>query len=323
MKQAKRVVVTHQLPGGGVSLLKQAGFQVRVHKKSQVLSQTSLLRLVRGADGILSELIDKIDERVLVGAGKQLKVVANYAVGFDNIDLKVAKARNIVVTNTPGVLTEAVAEHTVALMLGVARRVVEGDQYLRAGKYRGWEPDLLLSGTLVNKTLGIFGLGRIGKAVAMRCHLGFGMNILYHTPTRDEIFEAEYRAKYESADYILRHADFISLHVPLSSKTRHLIDARALKKMKPTAYLVNTSRGPVVDEKALAQALKKKQIAGAGLDVFEFEPKLAPGLDRLSNAVLTPHIASATYEAREEMSALAAKNIIAVLHGKKPLTPVP
>lgn len=310
MNKKLRVVVTHRIPGSGISLLRKAGFHVVFGKN------------FKGAHAILSQLTDRIDGKVLDRAGRQLKIVANYAVGFDNIDIKDAGSRGVVVTNTPGVLTEAVAEHTIALMLALARRVVEADAFTRAKKYHGWKPDLFLSGTLVNKTLGILGLGRIGKAVAMRCHLGFGMNVLYHDSKRDEIFEAEYRARFESTDYILRHADVVSLHVPSLPGTRHLINGAAFKKMKKTAYLINTARGPVVDERALVQALRKKQIAGASLDVFEFEPKLAPGLEKLSNVVLTPHIASGTQACREEMSRLAAKNIIAVLRGRKPLTPV-
>lgn len=252
------------------------------------------------------------------GIGPQLKIIANLAVGFDNIDLKAAKDKNIMVTNTTGVLTETVAEHTIALLFAITRRIVEADKFTRAGKYQGWAPELFLGSDIAGKTLGIVGLGGIGAEVAKRMSLGFGLKIIYFSPSRNKKLETELRIKYVPFKVLLKTADFISLHVPLSPKTHHLIGVKQLKMMKSTSYLINTSRGPVVDEKALVYALKNKWLKAAALDVFEFEPKFAPGLTDLDNVILTPHIASATEEARNKMAEVAAKNIIAALSGKPP-----
>lgn len=317
-----KVFITRQIPEEGPALLRQGGYEVIVAGQDGVISRNALLDGVRGVDALLPLLTDKIDGEVMDASSKQLKIIANYAVGFDNIDLKAAAERGIVVTNTPEVLSETVAEHTFALMLAIAHRVSEADRFTRAGKYRGWEPMLLLGRDLAKKTLGIAGLGRIGSLVAKHAVRGFDMNVIYFDVKPNADFEKEYGAKFVSMDELTKQADFISIHVPLLPTTKHLFNADRFKMMKNTAYLVNTSRGPVVDEAALVEALRNGTIAGAALDVFEAEPQLAPGLKELDNVILTPHIASGTIETRSKMAELAAENIIAVLSGKEPLTPV-
>jgi len=303
-------------------LLRQAGFEVEVSDFDGVLPREQLLQKVKGADAILSLLTDKINGEVLDAAGPQLKIVANYAVGYDNFDLAAAKQRNVVMTNTPDVLTESVAEHAIALIFAITRRIVESDQFMRDGKYTGWAPMIFLGNDLVGKTLGLVGFGRIGAAVAKRMHDGFEMKIIYYDVKRNEELEKQYHLEYKELNDLLKESDYISIHVPLLETTRHLISEPQLKMMKKTAYLINTSRGPVIDEKALVAALKNGEIKGAGLDVYEEEPKMAPGLAELPNTVLTPHTASATEETRSAMSELAAKNIIAVLSGQPPLTSI-
>jgi glyoxylate reductase len=323
-----RIFVTRPIPDAGLVLLKNAGYTVDVYKIDEIIPRAELLKRVKGCDAILSLLTDQIDGEVFDAAGKQLKIVANYAVGFDNIDLKAAARRHIVITNTPAPeVSETVAEHTFALMMGLAHRLVEADAYARANKYHGWSPNLLLGTDIYKKTLGIIGLGRIGQAVAERAVKGFGMKCLYNTLHRDMAFEKEYGARFVSLEKLLEESDFISLHVPLLPSTRHLISTDAFSLMKQTAFLVNTARGPIVDEKALLRALKTKRIAGAALDVFECEPaiqcdfKLHVELKSFPNVILTPHTASATIEARQAMSKLAGENIIAVLSGRPALTP--
>ncbi|MBI2125673.1 D-glycerate dehydrogenase [Candidatus Woesearchaeota archaeon] len=313
--QKKKVFVTRKIPKKGIQLLRRH-FLVKVYQKDQVIPRKELLKEVKQCDALLSLLTEKIDAEVL-NANSKLKVVSNYAVGYDNIDVKAATAKGIIVCNTPGVLENAVAEHTFALMLALSKRIVEADRFTRAGKYKRWEPMLLLGTELEGKTIGIIGLGRIGAGVAERARKGMGVNVLYHDIKRNKQFEKEYQAKYVSLSELLKKSDFVSLHVPLLPSTKHLIGKEELRLMKKTAYLINTSRGPVVDEKALVEALEKKHIAGAGLDVYENEPKLTPGLTKLKNAVLTPHTASATVEARTAMSELAAQNIIDVLQGRR------
>ena len=317
-----KVFITRKIPEPGPTLLKQAGFEVEISDFDGVLPREKLLEKVKGVDAILSLLTDKIDGEVMDAAGPQLKIVANYAVGYDNFDLNAAKQRNVIMTNTPEVLTESVAEHAIALMFAIARRIVESDQFMRSGKYTGWAPMLFLGNDLVGKTLGLIGLGRIGAAVAKRMRDGFEMKIIYYDVKRNEELEKKYNLEYRDLETLLKESDFVSIHVPLLESTRHLISEPQLKMMKKTAYLINTSRGPVIDEKALVVALKNGEIKGAALDVYEEEPKMAPGLAELPNTVLTPHTASATEETRSAMSELAAKNIIAVLSGQPPLTPI-
>lgn len=311
----KKVFVTQKIPEKGLQLLKKY-FQVKVYPKDQVMPKKELIKEVRKCDALLCLLTDKIDKEV-IGANPNIKVISNYAVGVDNIDVKAATAKGIPITNTPGVLTDAVAEHTFALMMAIAKRIPESDAFIRAGKYHSWKPLLLLGTELKGKTIGIVGLGRIGAGVAERAGKGMGVKVLYYDVKRNKDFEKEFQAKYVSLPELLKRSDFVSLHVPLLPSTRHLMGKKELALMKKTAYLINTSRGPIVDEKALVQSLRKKRLAGAGLDVYEHEPKLTAGLTKLKNIVLTPHTASATVEARTAMSELAAQNIIDVLRGRK------
>ena len=323
MTQAKPIVaITNKIPDAGIKFL-EAKFELKIGPTDRTLKSAELLSFVKGASAILPLLGNKIDGRVMDAAGKQLKIVANYAVGYDNIDLAAAKKRRIIITNTPGVLTEAVAEHAFALLTAVARRIVESDKFLRAGKYKSWMPELLLGPQLRGKTLGIIGLGRIGSRVAEIGALGYGMRVIYFDRgKKNRELDKKIGSEAASLRKILTASDFISLHVPLTPQTRHLIGKVELETMKKTAILINTSRGPVVNEQALAQALRHKVIWGAGLDVFEFEPRFTPALKKLDNVVMTPHTASATHEARDAMAVLAAKNIIAVLAGQAPLTEI-
>lgn len=307
--------MTRKIPQRGIQLLRRH-FLVKVYPKDQAIPRKELLKEVQHCDALLCLLTEKIDQEVL-SANPKLKIVSNYAVGYDNIDVKAATAKGIPVCNTPGVLEDAVAEHTFALMMALSKRILEADHFLRSGKYKLWKPMLLLGTELKGKTIGIVGLGRIGAGVAERAKKGMGVNVLYHDIKRNKQFEKEVRAKFVSLSELLKKSDFVSLHVPLLPSTRHLIGKEELALMKKSAYLINTSRGPVIDEKALAMALKKKHIAGAGLDVYENEPKVNPLLTKLRNTVLTPHTASATVEARTAMSELAAQNIIDVLKGRK------
>lgn len=315
------IAVTRRIPEAGLSLL--ARYDLKLNPHDRGLNPAELKSFVKGADAVLCMLTDKIGKDVMDAAGKQLKIIANYAVGFDNIDLAAAKRKKVFVTNTPGVLTQAVAEHAFALMMATARRIVESDQFMRAGRYRGWEPELLLGQEFAGKTLGILGLGRIGTRVAEIGARGYGMKVVYYDRgQKNRDLDREIGSESVTIRKLLTSSDFISLHVPLTRETTHLIGKVELASMKKTAILINTSRGPVVDEKALAAALRQKVICGAGLDVFEFEPKLNPELKNLDNIIVTPHTASATVEARDAMALLAAKNIIAVLEGKSPATPV-
>lgn len=313
-----KVFITRKIPEIGIKSLQEKGYDVVVSSFDGVLPREELIQSVRGVDAILSLLTDKIDGEVMDAAGPQLKIVANYAVGFDNINLEDAKKRKIFATNTPDVLTDTVAEHTFALMISIAHRVVEGDKFMRAGRYKGWEPMLLLGTDMMKKTLGIIGLGRIGGRVAYIGARGFDMKVMYYDVKRNEEFEKQHNAVFASIDDILKQADFITLHVPLLPATKHLMNEEKFNLMKPTAYLVNTSRGPVIDENALVAALKEGKIKGAALDVFENEPETAPGLSELDNAVITPHIASGTKETRDDMAKTAVNNIIEALEGRTP-----
>lgn len=313
-----KVFVTRQIPEIGIKLLEEKGHQVEIGPEESIARQ-ELLEKVKGVEAILSVLTEKIDGEVMDSAGDQLKVIANYAVGYNNIDVEEAKKRKIIVTNTPGVLTDTVADHAVALLLAITRRIVESDKYTRAGKYKAWGPKLLLGGDIVGKTLGIIGLGRVGFAVAERLYKGFGMKIIYYDIKKNDQVAKKIDAQYKELDDLLKEADYISLHTVLTEETKHLINAQKLALMKPTAYLINTSRGPIVDEAALIEVLKEKKIAGAALDVFEKEPELMPGLIELENIVLTPHIASATEGTRNKMAEMAANNVNAVLAGEAPI----
>lgn len=302
--------------------LKGAGYEVEVNPEDGVLTKEELIKQIRQVkpEAVLCLLTDKIDADVLAAAKESgVKIFANMAVGFDNVDIEAAKKMRIMIANTPGVLTDTVAEHTFALMLAIAHRIAEADRFVRAGKFHGWEPMMLLGNDLSYKIVGILGLGRIGSRVAQHAKRGFDAHVIYYDVKRNPDFEAEFLAEFRpTVEGVLREADFTSIHVPLLPTTHHLINAERLRIMKPTAYLVNTSRGPVVDEAALADALKNGMIRGAAIDVFENEPKIHPELLKLENVILTPHIASATEETRAKMAELAADNIIAALSGKEP-----
>ncbi len=314
----EKVLVTREVPEAGLHLLD--GFDVTVLYERPP-ERGELLEAVRGASGILSTATEKVDGEVMDAAGDGLKVVANMAVGYDNIDVGAAKERGVVVTNTPGVLDETTADVAFMLMLAAARRLGEGERLLRAGKWEWWGPKQLRGLDVWGKKLGIVGLGRIGGAVARRAK-GFGMEILYHNRSRKEDAEKELGARYLELQELLVESDFVSIHTPLTDETRHLIGAKELERMKPGVVLVNTSRGPVVDEGALADALKNGRIFAAGLDVYEEEPRVHPKLLELENVVLAPHIGSASVETRDKMATLAAENLAAVLRGEQPKTPV-
>ncbi|HBU27969.1 TPA: D-glycerate dehydrogenase [Candidatus Uhrbacteria bacterium] len=317
----KRIFVTRPIPDQGLKLLKKKRYEVDIYPKDQAIPHKELLKRLKAKryDALLSILTDKIDEAVFKAAGDQLNVVANFAVGFNNIDLEAAKRHHVIVTNTPGPeINESVAEHVIALMFALAHRIVETDDYARAGLYKGWGPQLLLGTDITGKTLGIVGMGNIGMQLAHRMHDGFNMKIVYTSLEPNMEAEQKYGAKHMSLTQLLKTADIVSLHVPLLESTHHLIGKKELALMKNTAFLINTSRGPVVDEAALVQALKQKSIGGAGLDVYEFEPRIHPTLKKLKNVITTPHTASATVATRQAMSRRAAENIIAALSNKKP-----
>jgi len=310
------VFVSRKIPQAGIEYLENAGLKVDVYPEDQVIPREELLRRISDYDALLSVLTEVVDDELLTMA-EELKIVANYAVGYNNIDIPACTKRKIAVTNTPDVLTDTTADLTFTLMLSVAKRIIEGDNMVRTNNFKGWNPMLLLGSDVSGKTLGILGAGRIGSAMAVRAH-GFNMQLLYHDTTRNGNIESNYQAKYVSLDELLNRSDFVTLHIPLNENTTHIINADRLKKMKNTAFLINTSRGPVIDEQALVSALKNKEIAGAGLDVFEDEPVLAPGLAELSNTVLLPHIGSATVETRDKMALMAADNIVNMAQNKIP-----
>ncbi len=311
-----KALVTGNIPAEIVRKLK-ADHEIIVNSEDRPMSRENILSGIADKDGLLCMATDRIDDELMEKA-PNLRIIANYGVGYDNIDLAAATARGIWVSNTPDVLTDATADLTFALILAVARRIVEGDRIIRAQEWKWWAPSLFLGTQVSGKSIGIIGLGRIGKAVARR-GFGFDMRIFYHNRRRiPEHEEQALNATYMSLQELLSHSDFISLHVSLNNETKHLIGARELKQMKPTAYLINASRGPVVDEQALVEALRNKQIAGAGMDVFEKEPALTPELLELNNVVLLPHIGSATLETRTAMATLAAENLLEGLRGIPP-----
>jgi len=315
------VFVTRQLPEPGVAPLLEGGVEVDYRDDDSGCPVAELRERSAGVRGMLTVLSDRLDAATMDAAGPDLAVVANCAVGFDNIDLAAAAERGIVVANTPDVLTEATADLAWALLMATARRIVEGDRLVRSGEWRSPSLVLLLGAPVHAKTLGVIGMGKIGAAVARR-GAGFGMPILYHNRSRRPEVEAELGAEWVELDDLLERSDFVSVNAPLNDTSRHLIDAAALARMRPTAILVNAGRGPIVDEVALVEALRSGRIAGAGLDVFEREPVLADGLAELDNVVLMPHVGSATTETRAAMVRLTGENILAVLAGREPPTPV-
>jgi len=311
-----KVFITCRLPEDILVRLSK-NHDISGHFDDPPIAPDRLLEAVTDCQGLLCTISDAIDTRVM-DAAPQLKVIANYGVGYDNIDVEAAAQRGILVTNTPGILTNTTADLTMALILAIGRRVIEGDRMVREGMYRFWSPFHFLGYEISGKTLGIIGLGRIGRAVARRA-AGFGMKLLYHNRRRlPPEREAALKVEYTDLESLLSESDFVSLHVPLTDKTHHLIGTRELSFMQPSAILINTARGPVVDEKALLTALRSGIIAGAGLDVYENEPELTPGLKELDNVVLLPHIGSATVETRYKMAAMAAENLMAGLAGRIP-----
>lgn len=311
-----RIFVADEIPEIGLEKLK-AKFDVTVGGGEEILSRAELMDKISDVDAIVSTVNEPLDKDV-IDAGKQLKVIACMAVGYNNVDVEYATQKGIMVTNTPGVLTDTTADLTWSLLMAISRRVVEGDSFIRAGKYKKWRPKMLLGSDICGKTIGIIGFGRIGQQVAKRAS-GFDMKILYYdvVPISPEI-EKEYNATRVEVDTLLKESDYVTLHTLLTKETRHLINEKRLSLMKSSAYLINASRGPVVDEEALVKALQKKQIAGAALDVYENEPKLTPGLAELANVVLLPHLGSATLETRNKMAEMAADNAIAALSGETP-----
>ncbi len=315
-KSKPKVFVTRNIPGDAISRLKKK-YTVRVYPKDQVISRNELIKGVKWCDALLSLLTEKIDKKI-IDINPNLKVISNYAVGFNNIDVKYATQKGIPVCNTPSQeVVDAVAEHTFALLLALSKRMHEGEIHVRKRKWKGWAPSYLLGTQVIGKTIGIVGLGKIGSGVAERAAHGMGMKVIYYDVVANKQFEKKYKAKRVPLNTLLKQADFVTLHVPLLKSTKHLLSAKEFKLMKKTAFLINTSRGPVVDEKALVKALKSKQIAGAGLDVHETEPSKNYPLHKLDNCILTPHVASATVEVRQAMGRDAADSIIAILSGKK------
>jgi len=310
------IYITRLIPQSGIEMLK-AACAVEINPHDRPLTRQELLQNIKGRDGIITMLTDKVDAEFL-DAAAGVKGVANFAVGFDNMDVKEATTRGVPLSNTPGVLTNATAEMAWALLFAICRRVVESDAVMRAGQWPGWAPMQFIGGDVTGKTLGIVGAGRIGAAMAMKSR-GFEMPVLYSDACQNEKLERELGAKKVEFEELLAASDFISVHVPLLPETRHLFGAKQFKMMKKTAYLINTSRGPVINEAELVEALKNGDIAGAGLDVYEFEPKMVEGLKDLKNAVIAPHTGSASVSAREGMSRLVAENILAMVAG----TPAP
>lgn len=308
------VAITRSLPAAGLEPLYRAGHRLRIREEQDPPQPEELRSLVAGADAVITLLSDRVDAGLLDAAGPSLRVVANYAVGYDNVDVAACRARGVAVANTPGVLNDATADLTWALLLAVARRVLEGHALAASGRWRGWHPLQLLGTPLHGRRFGVVGLGRIGVAAARRAR-GFGMEVVYHNRSRNEAAEAELGAQLLPIHELLATSDVVSLHCPLTEATRHLIDAEALARMKSDAILVNTARGEVVDEGALAVALREGRIGGAGLDVFEEEPRIDPALVTAPNVVLTPHLGSATTRAREAMARLASEAVVAVLAG--------
>lgn len=315
-----RIYVTRELPGVALPLLREAFGEsaVEVYGGAGPVPRAELLAAVPGADAILAILTERIDGELLDAAGPALRIVANMAVGYDNIDVPAATARCIPITNTPGVLTETTADLAFALLMAAARRFSDAERFLRADEWKYWSPALLLGADIYGKTLGIFGMGRIGQAVARRAK-GFGMRVLYHNRTRlPDAEEVALGATLVDKATLLAESDFVSVHCPLTPETRHAFGPAEFAAMKTTAVFVNTARGPVVDEAALAQALQERQIFAAGIDVFEAEPKVHPALLACENAVLLPHVGSATFDTRGKMAEVAARNIIARLRRERP-----
>lgn len=313
------IYVTRRIPEVGLIMLKDKFGSFDMNPDDRVLTRDELKAAVKGRDAVVSLLTDPIDAEILDAAGPQCKIFSNYAVGYNNVDLKAAGERGVMVTNTPGVLTHATADLAITLMFACARRLVETDGYMRKGMYKGWGPLLWLGQDISDgRTVGIIGAGRIGANVATKMHKGFGSKILYTDMFKNETLEKETGAQKVDLETLLKESDFVSVHVNLTPETTHLINAQTLALMKPTSILVNTSRGPVVDEPALVEALKARKIFAAGLDVYEKEPLMAAGLGELDNVIVAPHIASATPWTRDQMAIICAQNLIDCMEGRDP-----
>lgn len=316
----KKVYITRKIPEAGLKILRDnhIDFDMANHKRPP--TQKEIIKNLKKYpyDGVISFLTDKIDGKVF-DACPTAKVYANFSVGFDNVDLEEAKKRCIEVSNAPGTSAVAVAEHTVALILALCTRIVEGDEFIRKGKYKGWDPNLLIGTDLKGKTIGLIGGGEIGTKVAQMLHNGFDVNIIYNDINQNKELEDSFKVIRKDFIDVIKEADIISLHVPLLPSTKHMINKEILYQMKKNAILINTARGAVIDEKALLEALKNKTIGGAGIDVYEFEPKITKGLLKLDNIIMTPHIASSRQSARNMMAEIAAKNIVSALSTGKVL----
>ncbi len=310
------VLVTRDIPEPGVEMLEEK-YDVDLNQEPRMMEKEEILERIKGKDALLCLLTDEID-REIMGSSSELKVVSNYAVGYDNIDVEAATDLGIAVTNTPGVLTDATAEIAWSLIFAVARNIPQGDKFVRDDKFHGWDPTLMLGHELAGKTLGIIGMGNIGKAVARRS-IGFDMDVLYYNRSRKKGIEEEIGAEKVDLETVLAESDIVSLHVPLTEETEGMIGEEEIESMDQNTYLINTARGEVVEEEALVEALESEKIAGAGIDVYADEPYGAnPDYYELDNVVLTPHLGSATHRARGEMARMAAQNLIDVLEGKRP-----
>jgi glyoxylate reductase len=315
-----KVFITREISEKAVHLLRKEKFQVNVYKKDKAISRKELIKNIKDADAIIALLTEKFDKE-LIDKIPKCKVIANYAVGFNNIDVDYATKKKIIVTNTPDVLTDSTADIAMSLILACSRRLMEGERIIRQGKFKSWQPNFLLGIELKNKVVGIIGAGRIGTETAVRAK-AFKTKIVYFSRNRNYDLERRTGGVKLPLNTLLKKSDIISLHLPLNEKTYHLLDKRKLSLLKKSAIIVNTARGEIVDEKELIKTLRQKKILSAGFDVYENEPAINPELLKLDNVVLLPHIGSATVEARSAMAILAAKNVINVLKGKKPLTPV-
>ncbi len=315
-----KVFITKELPGNPEKMLRKNGFKVTIHKGNRPVSRRELIKESADADALICLLTDKIDREIIAGL-KKCRVIANVAVGFNNIDIGAATEKNIIVTNTPDILTDATADLTMALLLAAARRIPEGERMMRANAFKGWKPDLLLGVELKNKILGIAGAGRIGSAVAQRAK-AFGMKIIYTDHKQNPVIDIEEGAEMVPLNTLLKKSDIISFHLPLNQTTMHILNCANIKYLKRNAIIINTSRGEIIEEKCLIKALKEKKILAAGLDVYENEPEINKEFLKLENVVLLPHIGSATRETRANMASLAAVNVLNILKGKEAQTPV-
>ena len=314
-----KVLITRELPQPGINVLNIYSDRLELdYRKGAPLTTSELKKAIKDADAIIPVIPDQITAEIIEAAGKKLKVIATYSVGYDHIDVASATKNKIYVGNTPGNLTEAVAEHAMALMMDVSRQTSASDRYCRKGKYEYWDPMIFIGPKITGKTLGIIGFGRIGQHLGRICRYGFNMNILYTDVMAHPEGESLLDAKKVDLDTLLENSDYISVNCNLTEETKGMIGEAEFKKMKPLAYIVNTARGPIINESALITALQENWIAGAGLDVFEEEPKISPDLIKMDNVVLTPHIASATWEARIQMARMAAENVVDVLINNKP-----